>query len=419
MLDYLHYRKSGSQRSVTVFAERLGLFCRTIHMDPDSAVALPRESIEKLLQDYCDKLAARTKLRGASMRTPIGTLDALRAFFRVNGFDYRNSNMLRVEGYYQPPRTRNLPQYIPTLEEVLRMAERARCKRDRALILVAVTTGLRNASLRALRIGDVKEQLERGLEVVRLNIEPDWHEKRLPGSCKNRIPYYVFMATIATKAVKEWLEERTCMFGSYEADEPLFCSLLNRLPREQRRHTMLSGREVQVITHRAAGAASIKQWKHIQPHSLRKTFNSVLRAPLIDNGKMDEADQEFFMGHILGGSRDHYFDSTKVEQMRSTYAKINFDPTSNKGQDASLFLKLAAAFGVDSQKVLEHARGPEGHELTNSEKETALVAAIRGALRESQEKEQKVCPGSELERYMGEGWSFKASLSDGRVVVEK
>lgn len=418
-LDYLHVKKSGSVLSVYSFAHMLGRFCRDCNMTPDEVVELPRERVEELVQGYCDRLAARTKNRGSSMQTPNGAIHVLRSFFAVNGFNSKNNKALRVEGYYQPPRTRNVRQYVPTLEEALRMAERARCKRDRALILVALTTGLRNSALRAIKVGDIRQQVEEGSDIVRLSLEPDWNETRVSGSVKHRIPYYVFIAPNATKAVKEWLDDRATLFGSYDDDEPLFCSLYNNIPREQRKKTLLSAREVQVVVRRAGKAASIKEWNHIQPHALRKAFYSVLRAPLVDNGKMDEADQEFFMGHILGGSRDHYFDPTKVEQMRLMYSKLNFDPTSYKGQNASLFLKLATAFGLDPQRVLEQAKVAEGHELSALEKETALIAAIKEVTTKTREREQKVCPVSDLERYMGDGWFFRASLPEGRVVVER
>ncbi|KXB06043.1 hypothetical protein AKJ52_02620 [candidate division MSBL1 archaeon SCGC-AAA382C18] len=60
------------------------------------------------------------------------------------------------------------------------------------------------------------------------------------------------------------------------------------------------------------------------PHCLRKAFKSVLRAPTKNGGRLDEGTQEFFMGHILPGTQDEYYDKDNIEYHREEYSKLDF-----------------------------------------------------------------------------------------------
>ncbi|MFQ5711658.1 MAG: hypothetical protein ACE5GD_07760 [Candidatus Geothermarchaeales archaeon] len=55
---------------------------------------------------------------------------------------------------------------------------------------------------------------------------------------------------------------------------------------------------------------------------MRPAYETALRNP-----RLDPKDQEFLMGHILPGSQDPYYDKSKIEELRSKYASVNFFPT--------------------------------------------------------------------------------------------
>jgi hypothetical protein len=86
-------------------------------------------------------------------------------------------------------------------------------------------------------------------------------------------------------------------------------------------------RGVGVLLKKSARLAGIIQWDHISPHCLRKSFESVLRSPTIDEGRMDKGTQEFFMGHILPGTQDTYYDKTNIDYHREEYLKLDFNRT--------------------------------------------------------------------------------------------
>ncbi|MEM0011496.1 MAG: tyrosine-type recombinase/integrase, partial [Candidatus Bathyarchaeia archaeon] len=216
------------------------------------------------------------------------------------------------------------------------------------------STGLRVSTLIALTYGDVKDDLEKGYSIIRVPVYPEM-KKRVPGACKNNVPYYTFACEEAVKVLRLYLRERIEKYGSIEPYEPLFCSEYNQISFQERRLKFMTPREVQRIIKDAARKAGIANWMYVTPHSLRKTYESMLRSELIDGGRLDVKTQEFLMGHILPGSQDAYYDKTKCEQLRLEYARINFGRKVVENKFSLLETALTKAFegtGIDWKEVL-------------------------------------------------------------------
>jgi hypothetical protein len=104
------------------------------------------------------------------------------------------------------------------------MADAAPNLKANAVILCLATSGLRNATLRALTYGDVKADLEAREENIFVPVYPEM-KKRVPNACKNNIPYYTFFAPIAVRRLKSYLEQRKeRQDGIIEDNEILFCT---------------------------------------------------------------------------------------------------------------------------------------------------------------------------------------------------
>jgi integrase len=235
------------------------------------------------------------------------------------------------------------------------MADSACSLRDRAIILTLYSSGLRNATLRAVLYKDVEEELRRGESNVMI---PVYSEMKLiePNACKNNIPYYTFICDEATQALKLYLREREERYGKILPNEPLFASDYNQIPKETRDSKIMSSRQLQFVVKQAAKRARLTQWQFVTPHCLRKTFETVLHSELVDGGRLDPKIQEFFMGHILPGSEDHYFDMSDVERLRAEYAKLNFGRVVVENKFKILKMAVARAFegtGIDPDKVIE------------------------------------------------------------------
>ena len=375
LFRHLKFRKIGSESSRCIYGNAVYAFSKHTGKLPDELVALKKVDIEKLIEDFCyHKMDHGWK----SPRTANTALFMLKTFFKTNGF--KGSEKLEVECFHQSARERTRPEYIPTLDEARRMANVAGSLRNRAIIFFMLSTGLRNGTIRGLLYVDVKEELEKG--AVNILIKVHKGMKRIVNSaCKGNIEYSVFTSEEATEALKLYLGHRR-RFGEIHDEEVLFCSEHNRLSRNERAKKPLTAREMQVIVKTEAWKAGIKEWKSVVPHCLRKTFESVLRSQLADGGRLDLKTQEYFMGHILGGSMDTYFDKTKIDELRKEYAKLLFKPQEQgKVEVLESLQKIAETMGVDYTRLEESKKKELGRVLNDAEKLIIIQEAFKQTAR--------------------------------------
>ena len=418
LIDYLWLRKSGSKQSVTNYFWHLSGFCHWTKISPDDILGKTRENLEKCVQSYLDEIRRRSVQRGSTARYANTSLACLKTFFRVNGFNRENNLELRLQGYNVPPRTRSRPEYVPTLGETFRMAERAGSIRNRAITYTLFSTGLRNTAIRALMVKDVIKEIEAGQKNLLIKVEPEWN-KRIPGACKNSIPYYTFTSAQATEAIREMLKRRKEIFGFIKDDEPLFISMGS----QRSRRMSLSSRELQEIVKNAAKEAGIKEWKHVTPHSLRKVFESILRSPMKDGGRMDGKDQEFLIGHILPGTQDPYYDWSKIDKLRSEFSKLMFtEEKSPEVENLGMYKEMARLFGINPDEIRKKRENELGRLLTLKEEKEELEASIKVRLNGSckkEVKEQKIISTSELQGYLNDDWKFLSIVDQDHVIVER
>jgi len=417
LIDYLWLRKSGSKVSIVNYCGHVYHFCFWAKTGPDEVLNKGREELEVLVQKYLDEVRSRSMQRGASAKTANTTLACLKTFFRLNGFSRENGLDLRLQCYHQPPRTRNRFQYVPKLGETCLMGERAGSRRNRAIICTLLSTGLRNTASRAIRIKDVIKEIEAGYQNLLIKVEPEWN-KRIPGACKNGIPYYTFTSAQATQAIKEMLEERREKCGIIREEEPLFMSEGTRL----RKRSPLSDNGEREIMRRAAREARIEDWKHVTPHSLRKVFESVLRSPMKDGDRMDQKDQEFLMGHILPGTQDAYYDWTKINRLREEYSKLVFDEgNSPEVGSLNMYREMAKILGTDPGEVKKKREEELGRQLRLKEEQEVLETHIRSLLSHYHEDrgEQKIIRKEELQSHLDNGWKFLSVLDQQLVIIKK
>jgi integrase len=340
-------RKSKSEGSKRLYIWHLYKFCKNTGKRPNELVALKRNQAEKLSQAYADSLAK------ASPRYSNLAIAVLKAFYLANGF--KRGKALELETYHAPVRFRITPEYVPTKTEVYTMADSACSMRDRAIILTMFSTGLRNSTLRAIRYKDVAEQLKKNQSNVMVPIYPQMKEIE-PNACKGGIPYYTFTSDEATQALKLYLKVREDKYGPIDGSEPLFCSGYNQIHQGERRWKTLTSREIQIVVKSAARRAGIVEWKAVHPHCLRKSYETVLHSQLIDGGNLNVKVQEFFMGHVLPGSQDPYFDRSKIEHMRNQYSRLKFGRSAVENKFKVLKAAVSRAFedtGIDPEQVIE------------------------------------------------------------------
>ena len=341
-------RKSKSKSSKRLYLRIVYKFCQNSGLEPDQLILLEKAEIENMVQTYADGYNNERYSRATANRI----LSVLKIYFALNGF--KNGNELEVHGYYMPARYRKRPEYVPEKHEVYRMAESACSLRDRAIILSIYSSGLRVSTLLALLYKDVKDELLRGEYNIMIPVYPEM-KKVVPDACKGKIPYFAFLCDEAVEALRLYLEERVDKYGRIDDCDPLFASDYNQIPAEQRKKKFMTERQVQYVVKDAARRAGIEDWKHVTPHCLRKSFEKVLRSEQYDGRRLDPKVQEFFMGHILRGSQDNYFDGKK-EELRVEYTKLNFGRTVVENKFKKLKTAVARAFadtGIDVEGLME------------------------------------------------------------------
>ena len=417
-----HYgRKVRSERTRENVCLTLKGLCEFAGRSPDELVRLSPREASRLVQDYVDMLAEK----GYSIRYVNVCLAYLKTFFKVNGF--KGPKALEVERHYQPSRYRKRSEYVPTPAEIHNMALAAGSARNKALILALYTSGLRNSTLRALLYRDVKEELERGLEVIKLPVYPEM-KKVDAGACRGNIPYYSFVSAEAVEALREYLDERRRIYGSIEDDEPLFASESKNVPPEIRRRTPIMKKSLTALVKRAAKKAGIKRWREVYPHCLRKAFESALR-----NAGLDIKDQEFLMGHILPGSQDAYYDYTKIEGLRRKYMKINFFPhlaASMEELRKKQVLDVVKLLGFSEEKIKRVEEALAKYERVDEALEEIKKLSLE-SYKETEETdcnrqgnckrhEVKIVLGEQrLVEFLSEGWDLVKELSNNRFVLKK
>jgi integrase len=423
--NYLaHYkRKLGSESTKDHACDVLMALCKFAKKYPYELVSLSFKGASRFVQLYIDQL----KDKGQSIRTINVALAYLKTFFSVNGF--RGDKELEVERYHQPARYRKRPEYVPTPEEIYKMAYSAGSARNKTMILALYTSGLRNSTLRAILYGTVKEDLRKE-ETVRISVTP---EMKLvdDGACKNGISYYTFVSKETVQSLKEYLSQRETEYGLIGGDEPLFISTSTNVPPEIRRHTIPKKRSLDEIVKRAAKNAGIPKWKDVYPHCLRKAFESAVR-----NAGLDLKDQEFLMGHILPGTMDTYYDKTKVEELRPKYSKINFFPERGFSEEIRKRQMLDAAriYGYSDDKIkrIEEALAKHEHidealdeikklNLGSNTKNTPLHSeGTQNKSLKAKKKEVKIIKGAEkLTCLIQDDWDLVKELSGQRFVLTR
>jgi integrase len=422
-----HYaRRVKSERTKENFCGTLMLFCKHCKTDPDALVALSNQEVSKYSQDFTDSL----RDRGFSVRYVNVCQAFLKTFFKENGF--RSEKELRVERYHQPTRYRKKPEYIPTLEEIYRMGYAAGSAKNRAMVFTLYTSGVRNSTLRALRIRDVKDELKRGLEVVKIPVYPEMKQTD-EGACKGNIPYYTFVSQETSKALREYLDERIRLSGETADDELLFCSDSNQVSRRIQRSTPVSRNGLERMVKRAAKQAGVQQWQDVTPKSLRKAFESVLR-----NNRLDPKDQEFLMGHILPGIQDPYYDSSKTEDLRTKYSAAKFFKTETTDK-LEMVKAFARTLGIDKievkiQKLREQHSGLDEMEaLGRIMRQELGIKPIKTKMAKPRDPDEaddcpngncrkcetKIVPENELVPHLDEGWDMVKELKSGKIVIKR
>jgi integrase/recombinase XerD len=270
-----HARVIGwSPRTIDAYRSHLGIF--VAYLDSETDAQEITEVLPETLHAYQTHLYTWTDEdgRGLSIATQAARLSVVRSFFR---YLVRTDVLLYdpAANVMPPKRKGILPRSILTKKEVARLLAAPDLRtplglRDRAMLEILYSTGIRNAELRALQVYDL--DLDRGL--LRVNEGKNAKDRVVP------------MGHAASNYVREYLtESRPKLLAHRNGDGPTEQTVfLSRTGRPLRTLGVI------VPIQKHARRAGIE--RRITPHTFRHTF-----ATHMLQGRADIRHIQAMLGH--------------------------------------------------------------------------------------------------------------------------
>lgn len=265
------FRKGGSVETVGNYIKDVSRFCEWLELAPDEALAKIHDW-PKVVDDYLDFYVVKQGNAKTSSRTITA---AVRKWLETN--EILSSRDLAWQRVDIPKYIRSETDQIPTKQEI-RAALSGGKARDRALILTAVSSGLRRGSLLGLRWGDI--DLGRETPLIRPR----------PETTKGRKRFFTFCTPEAKGALEVYRREREMRGETVGKDSYIFTT---ERPRGRPYMSGITAAAQWVALLRKAGIDE-KGNKHSKMHFhvLRKFFSTWAKLSGVNSDVV-----EYFEGH--------------------------------------------------------------------------------------------------------------------------
>ena len=409
-------RRKGSNATMHAYFKYLAWFTNWSKLTPDEFVKLPVSTIVEKIQGFCDEYNDRGRKSSAS-----NAMKAMRSFLKSNGFKVKE---LELEDSYNAMKR---PEYVPTKEEVYRMAQVSGLK-WRAVVLCLFQSGLRNGAIRALTYGMLRDQIEGNDVPIRVHVTGALR-RIVPDACKEGVDYWTFFGPEACEALRQYVNWRRERDGILSDHNVLFPSDSKSYTKENRVITPMTQTQLTRIVKNSAKNAGLKEWRSVRAHSLRKTFRMVLDMGYIDGGQIAEDDKEYLMGHRLPGAKEPYHNAN-VNVLGERYNRLRW----------RLEGAISNAAKIETIKAFARSLGINEMELkiakiqvsdSNISEEDAIGQIIRGELgigkmevrpsktTDGSEDPKQIVSENDLERYLNEGWDIQTVLPSGKILMRK
>jgi integrase len=274
------YRKSQSEKSVSLYTCALMNFIGWLNEEPDKAILKQRDWSE-VVNNYIDQLVA-SKLAPYTIR---GRIVAVKKWLKVNGIQ------LDKEKVEVPQAYRVESERIPTKAELREILKGAKLS-DRLMVSMLVAGGFRVGTLLKLRLKDIDLTAKYPTVVVS------------PEISKGRIGYLAFINEEAKGFLELSIKERELQGEKIIPDSLIICT-----SRPQGAEISVGGadwRWIQLL--KKSGKNNKKRaWNDMRIHTLRKYFKSWATLSGVDRDLV-----EALMGHRSSIAQRYFL--TNIEQ---------------------------------------------------------------------------------------------------------
>ncbi|MBC8498730.1 tyrosine-type recombinase/integrase [Candidatus Bathyarchaeota archaeon] len=395
-------RSGGGGRTAEVYTDRLGQFFEWLGQTPEKfieGIETGTISATDTINDFLDSLHER----GLAPSTMTGHVNAIKKLVEVNT-DVA-VNWKRVE---KPKITRVEEDQVPTkaiIRQVLLHAD----PKERAIALVAASSGMRGDTLVKLTMRDLD-----------LESEPDIGIVKVPSDkSKGQVKFVTFISPEAREALVAYLSMR----GKLKPEDPLLAARLGGFYSEAGK---LAKRWIAPLEKAGLGQRSGK-WRDYRFHTLRKFFRTAL-----EYGGVSKSYRERMLGHA-GEYLDSAYFGPEFDKLKGEYRRAIPHLTVEElvgeermgtleGELAETKERLAEAMSA-FETMKDATVGKLRRELEAGGVDTSRtpheIAAEMGLV--DAQPAQKVIGEGELVAHLSEGWRFVAQLNNGsgKIVVEK
>jgi integrase len=193
-----------SKETKEVYTRCLNYFLKHFNLSCDKLIELESKQIQHLLIDYIIDMRDNSKLSPNSISLRIS---ALQTFFLIN--DVENINWVKVRRFKGEFYTTSEDRPY-TLEEIKTILDNAQTLRDKAIILLFSSSGMRIGGLRNLQLKHLK-RIDRYGGIYQFEVYK-----------KSRDAYTTFCTPETRKAIDAYLDWRKRLGERLTPDSPLF-----------------------------------------------------------------------------------------------------------------------------------------------------------------------------------------------------
>ena len=280
------YRKSRSENSVNTYSRSLGRFLDYVGLSAEELAEKVRNGAFNVV-DSLNRWLDDLNTRDTAPRTQQVYFHAVKKFVEVI-VPESQVNWKLVE----LPKTWSVEEDRPPTKQELKDILNHGNLKDRALILLAVSSGLREGTLAELQIGDVDFDAYEDVAVIKVR----------PEAAKQRIGYVAFATPEAKNALKQYLELRKRRKGEKET------SLFNC------KTDAIRARWLRLLR-KADKAQKKRKFHQLHFHTLRKFFRTNLELAGVSTSF-----RERLLGH-KGEYLDEAYFKPQMQALLNEYRK--------------------------------------------------------------------------------------------------
>ena len=303
-----------SQSTKKSYKIHLLMFCKYHNTDPDSLVQLKADQIKNMVIEYIVQLkkvakqyvskAKRGEICVNSIKTYVMGIQSFLEFHEI-ALPWK-----KISRFYPPEIANNLRAY--TKEEIIKILSVADL-RDRCIILLMISTGIRVGAIKSLRIKHLKKlKEETGILTVYAESKDDKYNTLITPECIAAIEAYLQYRKKQCEKITDdsyIIRDKFATFSKRtNRSKPLSENTINK----QMKHLL-----------RKAGLS----YEELQPdHGLRRLFNTILM-----NSDVTYSFKELMMGHSVKLD-DVYYDKDNEKSQQKIlleYMKAIDDLTIN------------------------------------------------------------------------------------------